>query len=109
MNDTLNLVAEGRAAMQVMGSWAGAELANMGLEQGTAWDWMLTPGSDAVVVEGSGFMFPVPISEAMEKGQDIFIEVLMDPVVQAAFAAIKGAVPPTADADVSGRRPALRS
>ena len=101
-NDTLNLVAEGRAGMQVMGSWAGAELANMGLEQGKVWDCMLTPGSEVVVVEGAGFMFPVPTSDAMEKGQDIFIEVLMDPVVQAEFAAIKGAVPPSADADVSG-------
>lgn len=101
-NDTLNLVAEGRAGVQVMGSWAGAELANMGLEQGKAWDCVLTPGSEAVVVEGAGFMFPKPVSEAMEQGQNIFIEVLMDPVVQAEFARIKGAVPPSADADVSG-------
>lgn len=101
-NDTLNLVAEGRAAMQVMGSWAGAELDNMGLEQGTAWDCALTPGSEAVVVEGAGFMFPAPTSDAMQQGQDIFIEVLMDPAVQAEFAAIKGAVPPSAAADVSG-------
>lgn len=101
-NDTLNLVAEGRAAMQVMGSWAGAELENMGLAQGTDWDCALAPGSDAVVVEGAGFMFPLVESEAAQAGQDLFIEVLMDPEVQARFAAIKGAVPPSADADVSG-------
>lgn len=98
-NDTLNLVAEGRAAMQVMGSWAGAELASMGLEQGAEWDCALAPGSEAVVVEGSGFMFPQGAGEA---GQDLFVEVLMDPEVQARFAEAKGAVPPSRDADVSG-------
>lgn len=100
-NDTLNLVAEGRAAMQVMGSWAGAELANMGMEQGTQWDCALTPGSEAVVVEGAGFSFPVPINEDVRAGQDIFVQVLLDPEVQADFAAVKGAVPPSTGADVS--------
>ena len=44
-------LGEGRAAMQVMGSWASAELENMGLAQDTDWDCALAPGSDAVVVE----------------------------------------------------------
>lgn len=101
-NDTLNLVAEGRAAMQVMGSWAGAELAAMGLEQGTAWDCALAPGSEAVVVEGAGFMFPAQASEEAEAGQDILVEVLLDPEVQVEFARLKGAVPPSEGADVSG-------
>lgn len=100
-NDTLNLVAEGQAAMQVMGSWAGAELDNMALEQGTVWDCALTPGSDAVVIEGAGFMFP-QVSEEAQAGQDLFIEVLMDPAVQSRFAAVKGAVPPNTEADTSG-------
>ncbi|NDV01325.1 ABC transporter substrate-binding protein [Pseudoroseicyclus tamaricis] len=100
-NDTLNLVAEGRAAMQVMGSWAGAELENMGLEYGTEWDCSLTPGSEAVVVEGAGFMFPLVDDPDAIAGQDLFIEVMMDPQVQADFAAVKGAVPPSGAADVS--------
>ena len=98
-NDTLNLVAQGEAAMQVMGSWAGAELENMGLEQGAAWDCALTPGAEAVVVEGAGFMFPTVESEAERAGQALFVEVLMDPAVQTEFARVKGAVPPRADAD----------
>lgn len=101
-NDTLNLVAEDRAAMQVMGSWAGAELRNMGLEQGAEWDCALAPGSDAVVVEGAGFMFPRGAGEA---GQDLLIEVMMDPAVQARFAEVKGAVPPSREADTSGLSP----
>ncbi len=101
-NDTLNLVAEGRAAVQVMGSWAGAELENMGMEQGKAWDCALTPGSDAVIVEGAGFEFPLVTDPAALAGQDLFIEVMMDPAVQTEFARLKGAVPPRADADSSG-------
>ena len=101
-NDTLNLVAENKAAVQVMGSWAGAELENMGLEQGTAWDCALTPGSDAVIVEGAGFEFPIVSSEAELAGQDLFIQVMMDPKVQTEFARLKGAVPPRSDADSSG-------
>lgn len=101
-NDTLNLVAEGQAAVQVMGSWAGAELENMGLEQGTQWDCALTPGSDAVIVEGAGFEFPIVSDPAALAGQDLFIEVMMDPAVQTEFARLKGAVPPRADADSSG-------
>lgn len=101
-NDTLNLVAEGKAAVQVMGSWAGAELENMGLEQGVAWDCALTPGSDAVIVEGAGFEFPIVSDPAALAGQDLFIEVMMDPKVQTEFARLKGAVPPRSDADSSG-------
>lgn len=44
-NDTLNLVAEGKAGMQVMGSWAGAELKKMGVEYGTKWGCALPPGT----------------------------------------------------------------
>jgi glucose/mannose transport system substrate-binding protein len=35
-------------------------------------------------------------------GQDLFVQVLLDPVVQAQFAQIKGAVPARLDADRSG-------
>lgn len=101
-NDTLNLVAQGKAAVQVMGSWAGAELDNMGLKQGQEWDCALTPGSNAVIVEGAGFEFPLVTDPAALTGQDLFIQVMMDPKVQTDFARLKGAVPPKSDADSSG-------
>ena len=101
-NDTLNLVADGSAAFQVMGSWAGAELANMGLEQGTAWDCALAPGNETVVVEGAGFMFPEPSSDEVREAQDAFVQVLLDPKVEADFGALKGSVPPSTAADTSG-------
>ena len=100
-NDTLNLVASGEAAFQIMGSWAGAELENMHLEQGKAWDCALAPANKAVVVEGAGFLFPAPSSDSVSAAQDIFVEVLLDPKVQTEFGRIKGAVPPSSNADTS--------
>lgn len=100
-NDTLNLVAEGKAAMQVMGSWAGAELGKMGLEYGVKWGCALPPGNTRLIVEGAGFQFPKVEGEAEKAGQDLFVQVMMDPKLQSEFAALKGAIPARLDADIS--------
>lgn len=101
-NDTLNLVAEKRAAMQIQGSWAGAELLNMGLEYGKDWGCALPPGNPTVAIYGTGFEFPVVNDANQVAGQDLFIQVMMDPAIQAEFAKVKGAVPARLDADQSG-------
>ncbi|MBN9364404.1 MULTISPECIES: ABC transporter substrate-binding protein [unclassified Devosia] len=101
-NDTLNLVAEGRAALQVMGSWAGAELGNMGKVYDTDWGCALSPGSPIVMVGATGFQFPKLNTPDGEAGQDIFIDTMMDPVVQTAFSVQKGSIPARTDADISG-------
>lgn len=72
-NDTLNLVAEGKAGMQVMGSWAGAELKKMGVEYGTKWGCSLPPGNTKLILEGAGFQFPKVTDEDEVAGQDLFI------------------------------------
>lgn len=100
-NDTLNLVAEGKAGMQVMGSWAGAELKKMGVEYGTKWGCSLPPGNTKLILEGAGFQFPKVTDEDEVAGQDLFIQVMMDPKLQAEFAAVKGAIPARLDADTS--------
>lgn len=100
-NDTLNLVAEGKAGMQVMGSWAGAELNKMGVEYGTKWGCALPPGNTKLILEGAGFQFPKVTGEDEIAGQELFIQVMMDPAVQAQFAAVKGAIPARLDADTS--------
>ncbi|PZO80823.1 MAG: hypothetical protein DI629_06040 [Mesorhizobium amorphae] len=104
-NDTLNLVADGRAAMQVMGSWAGAELTKMGKAHDVDWACALPPGNTKLVLEGAGFQFPTVSSEAETKGQELFIQVLLDPKVQADFAVAKGALPSRLDADTSKLAP----
>nr|WP_247749889.1 MULTISPECIES: ABC transporter substrate-binding protein [unclassified Rhizobium] len=100
-NDTLNLVAEGKAGMQVMGSWAGAELKKMGVEYGTKWGCALPPGNTKLVIEGAGFQFPKVKNPDEVAGQDLFIQVMMDPKLEADFAAVKGAIPARLDADTS--------
>lgn len=98
-NDTLNLVAQKQAALQIQGSWAGAELHNMGLAYGTEWGCALPPGNPTVAIYGTGFEFPTVSDAKQVAGQDLFVEVMMDPAVQADFARVKGAVPSRLDAD----------
>lgn len=100
-NDTLNLVADGRAAIQIMGSWAGAELASMGKEYGADWGCAISPGAQIVMVGVTGFQFPDTKSEEGAAGQNIFIDAMMDPAVQTAFSVQKGSIPARTDADTS--------
>lgn len=100
-NDTLNLVADGRAAIQIMGSWAGAELSSMGKTYDTDWGCALSPGDAVVMVGATGFQFPKLSTADGEAGQDIFIDTMMDPAVQTAFSVLKGSIPARTDADTS--------
>lgn len=100
-NDTLNLVAQGKAGMQIMGSWAGAELSKMGSSYGTQWSCTLAPGSRKLLIEGDGFEFPKDAGRDATAGQDLFVQVMMDPKLQADFAVVKGALPSRLDADTS--------
>lgn len=98
-NDTLNLVAQDRAAMQVMGSWAGASLAEMGETYGTEWGCALA-GDGGAIVGATGFAFPI-LSDN-QQGQDDFILTMMDPEVQTAFSVLKGSIPARTGASTEG-------
>jgi glucose/mannose transport system substrate-binding protein len=88
--DTLNLVANEEAAIFVMGTWAGGELAAMGEEYGTDWGCTIA-GGDTWIAGATGFMFP-DLGEASE-GQDNFIRALLSPEVQIEFSVHKGSIP----------------
>ncbi|WP_442638784.1 ABC transporter substrate-binding protein [Roseicyclus sp.] len=96
--DTLNLVAEGQAAVFVMGSWAGGEFAAMGMDYGTDWGCMIA-GGDTWIVGATGFMFPDLGRDS--EGQDDFIRALLDPGVQTGFSIEKGSIPSRTDASVA--------
>jgi glucose/mannose transport system substrate-binding protein len=98
-NDTLNLMAEGKAGIYVMGSWAGGELASMGKAYGTEWGCSIA-GGDTWIVGATGFMIPDLGRES--KGQDDFIRALLDPAVQTAFSVDKGSIPSRTDASTEG-------
>lgn len=96
--DTLNLVATGQAAIYVMGSWAGGELAALGHEYGTDWGCAIA-GGDTWIVGSTGFMITDLGRDS--KGQDDFIRALLDPATQTAFSVDKGSIPTRTDADTS--------
>jgi len=98
-NDTLSLMADGKAGIYVMGSWAGGELASMGKVYGTEWGCSIA-GGDTWIVGATGFMIPDLGRES--KGQDDFIRALLDPAVQTAFSVDKGSIPSRTDADTAG-------
>ncbi|MDF1775537.1 MAG: ABC transporter substrate-binding protein [Rhizobiaceae bacterium] len=97
-NDTLGLIADDRAAIFVMGSWAGGELAAMGEVYGADWGCSIA-GGDTWVVGATGFMIPDLGRES--SGQDDFIRTILDPAVQTAFSIEKGSIPSRTDADTS--------
>lgn len=96
-SDTLNLVADDRAGIFVMGTWAMGELEAMGKEYGTDWGCAIA-GGETWIVGSTGFMFP-DIGES--EGQDNFIRALLDPDAQTQFSVHKGSIPSRGDADVS--------
>jgi glucose/mannose transport system substrate-binding protein len=93
--DTLNLVANDEAAIFVMGTWAGGELAAMGEEYGSHWGCAIA-GGDTWIAGATGFMFP-DLGEASE-GQDNFIRALLSPEVQVEFSIHKGSIPSLTEA-----------
>ncbi len=97
-NDTLNLMAEGKAGIYVMGSWAGGELASMA--RSMAPNGLRHRGRRYLDRGRHGLHDPRP--RARVQGQDDFIRALLDPAVQTAFSVDKGSIPSRTDADTAG-------
>lgn len=101
-NATTSLVATGKAGMQFMGDWARGEFLAAGQTAGKEFGCFLVPTEKpayAVVVDI--FTFPVNKDEDRIKGQTLLAETVMDPVVEAKIAAVKGSVPSRLDVDTS--------
>ncbi|HSK41724.1 MAG TPA: ABC transporter substrate-binding protein, partial [Arenibaculum sp.] len=99
-NDTTMLVANGKAAMQVMGDWAKGEFASAGLTLGEDYGCAPAPGTgDAYVLVVDVFAFPELDGEARQ-AQEKLARIMMDPAVQAEFSKHKGALPARMDADI---------
>lgn len=94
-------VGAGKCAVTLMGDWAYGELVNAGFNPKTDFGWSAFPGeSDIFSYVGDGFSIPaknIPNAAAAK----IWLETIMDPKVQTAFAAKKGSIPARTDADVS--------
>jgi glucose/mannose transport system substrate-binding protein len=99
-NDTLLLVENNKAAIQIVGDWAKGEFAAAGMTPGKEYGCAMAPGNaDAYVMTVDVFAFPKSNKPDADAARRKLAEVMMDPVAQARFNKLKGALPARLDAD----------
>ncbi|MBS4208696.1 ABC transporter substrate-binding protein [Bacillus sp. FJAT-50079] len=97
--DAAQLVAEGEAAMNVMGDWAKGYFDGHGLKVGTDYGWVPTPNSGGmftVITDTFGLPNEVENPDTVKE----FLSVLASVEGQDAFNPKKGSIPARVDADV---------
>ncbi len=97
-NETTNEVITGNALMQVHGDWMKGEWLASGATPGNEFGCIQIPGAEAVVatVDAWGLLGGVP--DAKRQAELDFASVVLDPEIQAGFAAEKGSTPVRLDA-----------
>jgi glucose/mannose transport system substrate-binding protein len=98
--DASQLVADGSAAMNVMGDWAKGYFTSKGLKYGQDFGAVNTPGSDGsfmVITDTFGIPKGVAKPDQVKK----FLTVLGSADGQVAFNTLKGSIPARSDADNS--------
>ncbi len=101
-NDSLALVETNKAALMVVGDWAKGDFAAAHQVLGKDFGCQMAPGNDsAYVMTVDVFVFPVNNKPDQKQAQDKLASLMMDPVVQTEFNALKGSLPARTDADVS--------
>lgn len=98
-NVAVNMVAEGQAAMMVMGDWAKGEFTAAGQTAGVEYGCMLGPQNDAIILTGDMFIFPK--IDAQRQGQLLLAATMLEPETQVPFNIAKGSMPSTLDTDVT--------
>lgn len=94
-------MANGQCAASLMGDWAYGELAGAGFEPQAEFDWLVYPAAEQkFAYVGDGFSLPSSNAPNAEAGED-WLKILMDPEVQAEFAAKKGSIPAVTSADTA--------
>lgn len=97
-NTTTNAVITGQALMQIHGDWMKGEWRAAGKEPGVDFGCIQIPGAAAVVVTVDAWGLLGDQDEAVDAAELDFASVVLDPQVQADFAAIKGSTPVRLDA-----------
>ncbi len=98
--DAAGYVAEGKAAMNVMGDWVAGYYMSQGYVQGKEWDWVPTPGTNGSFImlsDSFGLAKNAPNRENVIK----WLEVCASQEGQDAFNPIKGSIPSRIDGDRS--------
>ena len=92
--ESARMVGDKKAAMQVMGDFAKAELSSRGLIAGKDFLCSLTPGSNKYIVYAiDSFMMLNTDEPYLIKGQSILFDAVLNPEVQADYNARKGSMP----------------
>lgn len=97
-NMTTNTVISGQALMQIHGDWMKGEWRAAGKQAGTDFGCIQIPGAKSVVVSVDSWGVLGGQPPAKDKAELDFASVVVDPVVNADFAAAKGATPVRTDA-----------
>lgn len=98
--DAAGYVAEGKAAMNVMGDWVAGYYKSQGYEQGKEWDWAPAPGTSGSFImlsDSFGLAKNAPNRDNVIK----WLEVCASQEGQDAFNPIKGSIPSRIDGDRS--------
>lgn len=99
-DEATQMVADGDAAMTIMGDWAKGYLVNAGLTPGVDFGQVPTFGTADTFVF-SGDCFPIAVDAANMAGGLELLRTLGSKEAQDVFNPIKGSIPARTDADVS--------
>ena len=97
-NETTNTVITGEALMQIHGDWMKGEWLAAGKVPGEDFGCIEIPGAEAVVVTVDSWGALGGQSPELDAAELDFARVVLDPAVQAEFAAAKGSTPTRLDA-----------
>jgi len=98
--DAAGYVAEGKAAMNVMGDWAAGYYYSQNFKQGEDWDWIPSPGTGGVFIMLSD-SFGLPKNAPNRENVIKWLELCASKEGQDAFNPIKGSIPARIDGDRS--------
>jgi glucose/mannose transport system substrate-binding protein len=100
-NMTTNMVIEGQALMQIHGDWMKGEWRAAGKEAGKDFGCLQIPGSKALSVTVDAWGILGKQSPEKDAAEVEFAKLIVDPKINAAFAAAKGSTPVRTDVDPS--------
>jgi glucose/mannose transport system substrate-binding protein len=99
--DAAQLVADGEAAMTIMGDWAAGYFAtDLGLEPETDFSWAPTPGTDGMFITVID-TFGLPGDGPNREGTIEWLRLLGSVEGQDTFNPLKGSIPARTDAEIS--------
>ncbi len=93
-NDATRLVAEGKAAMHIMGDWAKTEFQQLGARMDKDIACTSVPDTHGIAIATVDLIvFPKLKNQQQQKWQKLFIDVMTDHNIQVNFAKYKGSIP----------------